>query len=169
MLAQCVKLTPLTRSCSSNPNSWWWNEIDALNQYGRLQGAATFVREALAGRLLSYKWSTYNTHEVSPGCAGSNAGWSIGRDDAGAVRAVSFFVYNKNHTWAAQNKSAELNPIVGCTTTLSGLALPAAPSVTWYNTTTGAPLSGVHASAAGDLVFDAPAFTTDAAALALME
>jgi hypothetical protein len=88
------------------------------------------------------------------------------------VRAVSFFVYNKNHTWAAQNRSAELNSIAACATTLLGLSLPAAPSVTWFDTATGKPLAGgplAALSADGDLVFDAPTFTTDAAALALME
>ncbi len=154
---------------------WWWNEMDALDTYGRLQGAGTFVREAVGARLLSYRWSEWKTAS-STGCDGANSGYTVGSDGAGAVRAISFFVYNRNHTWAAQNRSAALNPIPSCVTTLHALPLPAgvAPSVTWFDTATGKPLGGTRGASAepgvaGDVVFAAPTFSTDAAALALME
>ena len=158
--------------------SWWWNEVDTLNTYGRLQGAATFVNDAIGDRLLAYTWSTWNNQSSSTGCAGSNAGWTIGKDEAGVVRAVSFFAYNRNHTWEAQNRSAELNPINNCTIVLHALSLLAdvPPSITWYDTETGKPSAAttterLHANGDGDgdLIFNAPDFITDVAALALME
>ena len=63
-------------------------------------------------------------------------------------------------------------------TTLHALPLPAsaAAGVTWFDTATGKPLSGGGGRPVGspppppgDVVFAAPAFTTDAAALALTE
>ena len=150
---------------------WWWNEMDALNTYGNLQGAATFVREAVGARLLNYRWAQWK-NASSSGCAGANAGYTVGSDAEGIVRAVSFFVYNRNNTWAAQNKSAALRPIPSCVTTLHNVPLPAgaAPGVTWFDTATGKPRAAERLlAAAGDVVFAAPAFTTDAAALALAE
>ena len=156
---------------------WWWNEVDALDIYWRLAGAATFVREAIGDRLLALRWFVWNNGSSMAGCAGTNAGWTVGFDGAGLARAASLFVYNRNHTWAAQNASAQLNEIAACTVTLHNLPLPAAPAVvTWFDTATGKPLvddrhaarSGA-APAAGDLSFAAPAFTRDAAALALLE
>jgi len=161
--------------------AWWWNEVDALDTYGRLRGAAAFVRGALGGRLLAYAWTTWGNNSAAPGCAHARAGWMVGTDDAGVARAAAFFVYNKNHTWGAQNAGAPLFEIAGCNTTLRALNARAPARVTWYDTETGLPTTADSDGAAKagqpvdkttgllDLVFAAPTFTTDVAALALME
>ena len=158
--------------------SWWWCEIDALGQYERLRGAAAFVRGALAGRLLAYSWATWGNSSAAAGCAGAGAGWMVGTDDAGVARAAAFFAYNRNHTWAAQHAGAQLNAIADCEITLRALNTRAPAVVTWYDTDTGLPLEGkgrgapaqqLPSSGGTDLVFAAPSFTADVAALALME
>jgi hypothetical protein len=102
----------------------------------------------------------------------------VGTDDAGVARAAAFFAYNRNHTWAAQHAGAQLNAIADCEITLRALNTRAPAVVTWYDTDTGLPLEGkgrgapaqqLLSSGGTDLVFAAPSFTADVAALALME
>lgn len=153
--------------------------MDALNTYSRLTGAAVFMRDAVGGaRLLALTWRKWDVCHSSPECADTHAGWTAGFDDAGTVRAALYFVYSRNHTWAAQHKGAPLYPVSGCTTTLSGLPSVGSARVTWFNTTTWLPLAAeggtallgtpAHPAASvapGSVDLDAPTFTTDAAAL----
>ena len=159
---------PLTRSLP--PRSCPCSEVDTLNTYGSLSGAATLSR-ALAPQLLAYNWSTWNGG-LAPG-ADARAGWIVGLDAAsGAARLALLYVYSANFTWKAQNESLPLLPVAGAALTLDKLPGAATAAAVCYDTTSGLPLSGGAAAAGcgasvsgGGATVTFPTFTRDAAAV----
>jgi hypothetical protein len=160
---------------------WWWNEMDALGQYGQLAGAATLARNlSSSGVFLSHEWSTWSD------CSGlgvpyAKAGWIVGVAD-NTTGCILLWAYNTNHTWQRANESAPVLPIEGASLTLHGLPLPpgqANVDVEWVNTTTGLPLplplpvaratgerEGFARVVGGsDLQITFPTFVTDVAAV----
>ena len=151
---------------------WWWNEVDTLNTYSQLEGAATLSR-SLATQLLAYNFSIWDGRGSTTGLYQS--GWTVGRDPASGNAALAMlYAYNVNYTWAAQQKGRQLNAIAGGVITLDGVPLEskAVANAVCYNTSTGLPLSGGAAagcgasiSAGGTVVVTFPTFSADAAAV----
>ena len=155
------------------------NEVDSLNTYGALSGAATLSR-ALAPQLLALNWSTWSESAVS-GLDGG-AGWILGLDAAtGSARLALFYVYGANYTWSAQNRSLPLNPVAGAAVTLKAVPLSSSSrsaTAVCYDTVSGLPLGGGAPSAGCGATVDAadssvaitfPTFIRDAAAVVTFE
>lgn len=124
---------------------WFWAEVDTLDTYHRLAGAATLSR-AVARQLLVYSWSIW---DGAVAASGVKAGWTVGKDaDSGELRAVIAWAYDAAYTQGACGRGqCTLGNHTGVTLSLLGLPLPApgaVPILKWVNTSTGLFFSGTE-------------------------
>ena len=129
---------------------WFWAEMDTLNTYGRLSGAATMSR-AIGPQLLLFNWSTWNEGSTLVNSSGVKGGWTIAiHPTTGSLKAVVSWVYDANYTQLGCGNGCEMSTHAGTALQLVSLPLPDPgqnPTIAWVNTTTGAfipPPRGTH-------------------------
>ena len=154
---------------------WFWAEVDTLNTYGRLRGAAALAK-ALGGPLLNWQWATWNGEGTGCNDTRARGGWSVAVEPGtGALRGALAWLYNKNYTQAGCGNGCQLDTLEGVEFRLGALPSPAPgaqPRVAYIDTASGQPLgSPVTPSAATsgpsggpqDLALQLPPFAQDVA------
>ena len=160
----------LMGGAAASAMQWYWAEMDSLNTYGQLSGAAAASRR-LARVLLAADWAPA-PGTATPSSATARMGWTLGRArGSGEPMGLLAYAYNSNFTQCGTSKVITA-PTVGAALRVPGLGAPraGAPALApvFFNTSSGAALP---AAAGGSATWDAsgllsvffPAFFEDAA------
>lgn len=141
---------------------WFWAETDTLDTYAQLGGAAV-VSRSISADLLELSWENWSDGAFVPASI-AHAGWSVGLSrTTNTTSSVLAYAYAVNFTQCGSHYISAVTS--GAKLTLNGLSTTGVSvNVTFYNTTTGAPLPGGAAVlAGGQLIVSWPDFLEDAA------